>query len=165
LTRRPSAVDALEILQRVEWRRGDIQAYLEVTAALCQLHLRAQNTEAAWSDFEAYRNAGGDKLRAGVWLDIARMLETQQNFEPAATEYEQLAEVHPKEKQSVLALLGATRLHLKRLNRPEDALRNYRAAAASSAPHLDWDPNIQAGITEAERALAKGCCKTQSPTR
>lgn len=90
----------------MHWRRGDIRAYLEVTAQLCQLHLRAQDTEAAWSDFEAYRNAGGDKLPASVWLDIARMLETQQNFDRARTEYEQLAEVHPNEKQAILALLA-----------------------------------------------------------
>ena len=83
------------------------------------------------------------------------MLETQQNFERAASEYEQLAEFHPNEKQAILALLGAGRLCLKRLNRPEDALRHYRAAAASPLPHLDWESNIQAGIREAEQALGK----------
>ena len=106
LRQKPSSVDALEILQQVHWRHGDMRAYLEVTAQLCQLHLRAQDTEAAWSDFEAYRNAGGDKLPASVWLDIARMLETQQNFDRARTEYQQLAEVHPNEKQAILALLA-----------------------------------------------------------
>jgi len=164
LKQKPSSVDALEILQQVEWRRGDVRAYLEVMAQLCQLHLRAQDTGAAWSDFEAYRNAGGDKLPAGVWLDIARMLETQQNFDRAAAEYEQLAQVHTKEKQSIVALLGAGRLYLKRLNRPEDALRNYKAAAASQVPHLDWERNIQAGIKEAERALGKVPAGA-SPTR
>ena len=68
-------------------------------------------------------------------------------------EYEQLAEAYPKERQSLLALLSAGRLSLKELNRPSDALRFYKAAAASSVPHLDWESNIQAGIQDAEKAL------------
>jgi len=34
---------------------------------------------------------------------------------------------------------------LKRLNRPEDALKYSRAAAASAVPHLDLENTIQAG--------------------
>ena len=159
-----SSVDAFEIPQQVHWRRGDMRAYFDVTAQLCQLHLRAQDTEAAQSGFEAYRNAGGDKLPASVWLDIARMLETQQNFDRAATRVRTTREVLANEKQTILALLGAGRLCLKRLNRPEDALRHYRAAAASPLPHLDWESNIQAGIREAEQALGKTPA-TATPTR
>ena len=155
LKQKPSSADALQILQQVQWRRSDTPAYLEVTVQLCQLHLRAQDVEAAWSDFEAYRNAGGDQLPASVWLDMARLLETKQNFERAVTEYEQLAHAHVQEKQSILALLGAGRIYLRKLSRPEDALRNYKAADASPVPHLDWEANIQAGIKEAERALGK----------
>jgi hypothetical protein len=155
LKQKPSSADAWQILQQVQWRRSDMPAYLEATAQLCQLHLRAQDVEAAWSDFEAYRNAGGHPLPASVWLDIARMLETQQNFERAAAEYEQLAQAHLKEKQSILALLGAGRIYLRKLNRPEDALRNYKAADASPVPHLDWEASIQAGIVEAEKALRR----------
>ncbi len=68
-------------------------------------------------------------------------------------EYEHLAEAYPKERQSLLALLSAGRLSLKKLNRPSDALGFYKAAAASSVPHLDWESNIQAGIQDAEKAL------------
>jgi hypothetical protein len=50
--------------------------------------------------------------------------------------------------------LAAGRLCLKRLNRPADALKFYKAAAASQVPHLDWEANIQAGIRDAERASA-----------
>jgi len=32
-------------------------------------------------------------------------------------------------------------------------LRFYKAANASRVPHLDWDSNIKAGITDAERAI------------
>jgi hypothetical protein len=45
---------------------------------------------------------------------------------------------------------------LKKLNRPEDALKNYKAAADSQVPHLDWEANIQTGIGNAESALAVG---------
>jgi hypothetical protein len=79
------------------------------------------------------------------------MLETQQTFDRARTEYEQLAEVHANEKHAILALLGAGRLCLKKLNRPEDALRHYRAAAAWPLPHLDWESNIQAGSERPSR--------------
>ena len=98
-----------------------------------------------------------------LWLDIARMLETQQSSDCAATEYEQLAEVRANEKQAILALLGAGRLYLNSLNRAEDALRHCRAAA-SSLPHLDWESNIQVGIREAEQTLGKTAV-TATPAR
>jgi hypothetical protein len=45
----------------------------------------------AWHAFKEYTTAAGDKLRAATWLEICRVLETQQNFERAASEYERLA--------------------------------------------------------------------------
>ena len=69
------------------------------------------------------------------------------------TEYELLAKAHPNERQSLLALLSAGRLSLKKLNRPADALKFYQAAAASPVPHLDWESNIQAGIQDAQKQL------------
>jgi membrane associated rhomboid family serine protease len=149
----PSALDALQMLQQVQWRRNDIPGYLEATAKLCQSHLKQRDTEAAWQDFEAYSNAGGDKLPAPIWLEIGRMLETQQNIERAVTEYERLAEVHPDEKQSILALIAAGRLYLKRLNRPEEALNCYERANASKVPHLDWQPTIDSGLAAAKAAI------------
>jgi hypothetical protein len=50
--------------------------------------------------------------------------------------------------------MAAGRLSLKKLNRPSEALRFYQAAARSQVPHLDWDSNIQAGLQEAQKALA-----------
>jgi hypothetical protein len=50
--------------------------------------------------------------------------------------------------------MAAGRLSLKKLNRPSDALRFYQAAAKSRIPHLEWDSNIQAGLAEAQKALA-----------
>ena len=149
----PSASDALEMLQQVQWRRNDVPGYLDATAKLCQLHLKLQDTEAAWRDFEAYNNAG-DKLPAPIWLEIARMLETQQNTDRAITEYERLAAVHPDEKQSILALIAAGRLYLKNMNRPEEAVKCYEKANASKVPHLDWQPTIDSGLAAAKTALS-----------
>jgi len=152
---KPASRDALELLQTVHWRRNDIPSYLEATVQLCQWHLKAQDTESAWQDFEAYTSAGGEKLPPAIWLEIARLLEAQQHFERAATEYERLADAHPREKQSILALVAAGRLYLKKLNRPEQALYCYEQAEASEVPHLDWQPNIDAGLRDAKAALSR----------
>ena len=154
LKRKPATVDALNMLQQVHWRRNDMPAYLQATAQLCQWHLKAQDSEAAWRAYEEYTNAGGDKLPPATWLEIARMLETQQHFDRAATEYEHLAQTHSTEKQSILALVAAGRLYLKKLNRPEEALKCYESANASKVPHLDWQPNIDAGLRDAKTLLS-----------
>jgi len=86
-------------------------------------------------------------------LEVCRAAEGQQNFERAAIEYAHLAEAYPTERPSLLAFLSAGRLCLKKLNRPSDALRYYKAAAASPVPHLDWQSNIDAGIRDSEKAL------------
>jgi tetratricopeptide (TPR) repeat protein len=153
LKRKPATLDALQILQQVHWRRSNIPAYLQVTAQICQRHLKAQDSENAWHAFEEYTSAGGDQLPAVSWLEICRMLETQQNFDRAASEYERLAEAHAAEKQSILALVAAGRLLLKKLNRADEALRCYEKANASKVPHLDWQPNIDAGLRDAKAAL------------
>jgi tetratricopeptide (TPR) repeat protein len=152
LTANPTSMDALNLLQLVQWRRQDMPAYLQATILLCQFHLKAQDFEAAWKNFEEFNTGGGDKMPAATWLELLRHLESQQNFERAVTEYERLAAAYPSQKESLLALLSAGRLHLKKLNRPADALRNYKAAQASTVPHLDWETNIRMGIQAAEGA-------------
>jgi len=150
---KPEAMDAYSLLQQLHWRKNDLPSYYQATIKLCQLHLKAQEGEAAWQNYQEYTNAGGDRMSAATWLELCRIVEGQQNYERAVAEYEHLAEAYPKERQSLLALLSAGRLSLKKLNRPSDALRFYKAAAASSVPHLDWESNIQAGIQDAEKAL------------
>jgi hypothetical protein len=54
-----------------------------------------------------------------------------------------------------MAQIGAARISLKRLNRPQEALRLYEAASASAIPHLDLEQDIESGIQEAECALAR----------
>ena len=150
---KPEALDAYSLLRQLYWRKNDLPAFYEALAKLCQLHLKSQDADAAWEDYVEYRNAGGDRMPAATWLELCRIVEGKQDFERAVAEYEHLAKMHPAERQSLLALLSAGRLSLKKLNRPADALRFYKAAAASTVPHLDWDTNIQTGIQGAEKAM------------
>jgi membrane associated rhomboid family serine protease len=152
LAAKPEAIDAHSVLRQLYWRKNDIQAHLATTIKLCQLHLKAQDSEAALLDFQEYSNAGGDRMPAATWLELCRILEGLQHYDRAVTEYEHLAKAYPTEKPSLLALLSAGRLALKQLNRPSDALLYYKAAKASRVPHADWESNILAGIQAAEKA-------------
>jgi tetratricopeptide (TPR) repeat protein len=87
-------------------------------------------------------------MPATTWLELIRNLESQQNFEPAVTEYERLTAAYPAQKESLFALLSAGRLYLKKLNR------------------LDWEANIKMGIQAAEEAskpLATGALNRAPP--
>jgi hypothetical protein len=79
------------------------------------------------------------KCPAATWLELIRNLESRQNFERAVAEYERLAAAYAAQKESLLALLSAG-ICLRKLNRPADTLRNYKAPQASTIPHLDWEP-------------------------
>jgi membrane associated rhomboid family serine protease len=152
LATKPDSLEGCALLAQIYWRKNEVPKYLETTIKLCQLHLKAQDKEAALQDYQEYVNAGGNRMPAAAWLELCRIFEGQQNYDHAVTEYEQLAQAYPKERQSILALLSAGRLSLKQLKRPSDALRFYKAAQASPVPHLDWESNIQAGIQAAEKA-------------
>ena len=151
---KPDAADGYTLLQQLTWRKGDRAGHREATTKLCQIHLKQQDKEAAWRDYEELQNAGGENLPPATWIELCRYLEEQQNLERAVSEYEKLAAAYPRDKQSVLALIAAGRLSLKRLGRPEEALKFYQAAAASPVPHLDWDTNIQNGVAGAKAALS-----------
>ncbi len=160
LAAKPDAIDAQSVLRQLYWRQKNIPAYLEASVKVCQLHLKAQDGEAAWLDYQEYTNAGGDRMPPATWLELCRVVEGQQNYERAVSEYEHLAKAYPTERQSVLALLSAGRIALKQLNRPSDALVYYKAAKACKVPHLDWESNIQAGIEAAEKAAATSFAPT-----
>jgi membrane associated rhomboid family serine protease len=153
LATKPDAIDAQSILSQLYWRKNDIPAHLEATIKLCQLHLKAQDSEAALQDFQEYTNAGGDRMPAATWLELCRLMEGQQHYDRAVAEYERLAKAYPSEKQALLSLLSAGRLTLKQLHRPSDALLYYKAAKASKVPHMEWESNITAGIQAAEKAI------------
>jgi len=154
LARKPDSVDACSLLREVYWRKKDIPLYLAYTARLCSLHLASRQPQAAWQDYEEFLQQGGDKLPAQTWLDLCRVPEQEGSFERALQEYEKLAAAYPAERQSLTAYLGAAKIYLKRLNRPQDALRVYELVARSPIPHLDLEPNIQSGEGEARAALA-----------
>ena len=149
------SVEAWSLLRAGHWQRSDVPAYREATVTLCGLHLRAREHEAAWKDYEEFLQLGGDKMPPAIWLDLCRLPEEQQDFERAVSEYEKLAATYPSERQSLLAQLGAARICLKRLSRPQDALRFYEAAATSAVPHLDLEQDIESGIREARNVLGQ----------
>jgi membrane associated rhomboid family serine protease len=154
-TASPSAsIDAWTLLSQLYWRKNDIPKYHEAMIKLCQMHLKAQNVDAAWQDFGEYLNSGGERIPVSTWLELCRAAEGQQNFERAVEEYDKLARAYPNQRQSLLALMAAGRLSQTKLNRPAEALRFYRAAADSPVPHLDWEVNIQGGLAEAQKALS-----------
>ena len=150
---KPDALDAHSLLSQLHWRKNDLPAHFASAIKVCQLHLKTQDNDTAWQDYQEYVNAGGDRMPPATWLELCRIAEGQQNFDRAVSEYSKLAATYPTEKQSLLALLSAGRLSLKQLNQPSEALKFYKTAAASRVPHLEWDSNIQAGIKEAEKLL------------
>jgi membrane associated rhomboid family serine protease len=155
LTTKPDSVEAWNLLRAVHWRKSEIPAYREITIKLCELYLKAREYETAWRDYEEFLVVGGEKMPPAIWLDLCRLPEEQQDFERAVSEYKKLAASYPSERQSLLAQLSAARMCLKRLNRPQDALTFYEAAAVSAVPHLDLELDIQSGIREARIAITQ----------
>jgi membrane associated rhomboid family serine protease len=148
----PDSIDACNLLQQAYWRKNDIPAYHEAITKLCTLHLKQRYNEAAWQDYEEFLSSGGKQMPAATWLELCRAAEAQQSFERALDEYEKLAAAYPAERPAMMAQLGAGRICLARLNRPQDALHHFQAAAASPVPHLDLETDIEAGIRAAKAA-------------
>jgi membrane associated rhomboid family serine protease len=149
---KPASLDAYNLLQQVYWRKNDLPAYQDTMIKVCQLQLKAQEPDLAWSSYAEYTNSGGDSMPAATLLELCRIVENRQDFSVAVDEYAKLAAKYPNERPGLLAMIAAGRLSLKKLNQPEAALKFYKRAASSSVPHLDWDANIQNGIQEASKA-------------
>lgn len=151
----PNSADAWAQLRQIYHRQGNTRSFLDATVKTCSLHLRAHEIEAAFQDYAEFIDAGG-QMPAATWLELCKGAEELQEFERALSEYQELANSHPAERQALTAQLSAARLCLKKLNRPQDALALYQTAAKSPIPHLDWDQLIQSGIKEAKAALSTG---------
>ncbi len=162
LQEKPDSIEAHRMLQQIHWRKRDYVGHREALEKLIGLHVKAKDADETLQTYAEYTNAGGEKLPAGGWLEVCRMLEDQQRLDVAVEEYEKLATAYPAEKQGLLAQMAAGRLCLKRLNRPQDALRLYQAAAASPVPHFDWDANIQRGVEDAQKALGGAFAPAQT---
>jgi membrane associated rhomboid family serine protease len=154
LAQTPDSMDAYRMLQRIYWQKSDLPAHRDTLVKLLALEIKANDHQGALETCQNFKNAGGEKLPAPLWLEFCRQLETQPDVSHAAEEYAALANAYPAEKQGLLAQMAAGRLYLKRLNRPSDALRFYEAASTSSIPHADWQPTIDKGIAEAKKVAA-----------
>ena len=162
LLQHPNSIDACILLQQAHWRNGNLEAHRNTLAKMCELHLNVREFEAAWKDYEEFLEADGCGLPPAVWLDLCRGAEQIGKYDRAYSEFQSLAATYPTEKQSLQAELGAARIALKRLNRPEDALRHFEAASQSKIPHLDLDSAIAAGIRDAKAAMASATAATAS---
>jgi membrane associated rhomboid family serine protease len=150
---KPNSLDAWNLLRTIYQRQSDTKSYLDATVRTCALHLKAHEVEVAFKDYAEFVDSGG-KMPAATWLELCKGAEEMQEFDRAFAEYHELTQTYPTERQALTAQLSAARLCLKRLNRPQDALALYEAAASSPIPHLDWDQHIVAGIKEAKAALS-----------
>lgn len=153
LLEKPDSIDAYRMLQRIYWQKNDLPKHRDALTKLLGLEIKANDHEGALQTCQDFRNAGGEKLPAPLWLEFCRQLETQPDVSRAADEYLELAQGYPVEKQGLLAQMAAGRIYLKRLDRPADALRLYEAAQASTIPHADWQATIDRGIAEAKKVM------------
>jgi hypothetical protein len=86
------------MLQRIYWQKNDLPAYRDALAKLLGLEIKANDHEGALQTCQDFRNAGGEKLPAPLWLEFCRQLETQTDISRAADEYLELAQAYPSEK-------------------------------------------------------------------
>ncbi len=153
LVEKPESIDAYRMLQRIYWQKNDLPAHRDALAKLLALEIKANDHEGALQTCQEFRNSGGEKLPAPLWLEYCRQMEAQPDVSRAADEYVELAQAYPAEKQGLLAQMAAGRIYLKRMDRPAEALRWYEAAQASSIPHASWQATIDRGIEEAKKAM------------
>jgi membrane associated rhomboid family serine protease len=143
---KPDSIDGHMMLLKAQERKSDTTGQKETLANLCRLYLSERDPDTAWNYYEQFMTLGGEKLPRGVWLELCRYLERNQNWDRAVTEYERFAEKNSGERASVPALVAAARICLTKLNRLADAERFYHAAAASPVPHLDLEGEIEEGL-------------------
>jgi membrane associated rhomboid family serine protease len=153
LLEKPDSIDAYRMLQHIYRQNGDTPAQLAALDKLLELEIKAGDHDSALQTCQDIRAAGGEKLPAPIWLEYCRQLEAQTDVSRAADEYLELAKQYPDEKQGLLAQMAAGRLFLKRLNRPDNALRLYVLAQGSTVPHGDWQATIEKGMAEAKKEI------------
>ena len=140
------STDGHMMLLKAQERNSDTVGQKETLANLCRLSVSEGDLDTAWNYYEQFKTVGGDRLSRGVWLELCRHLERNQNWERAVIEYERFAEKNSTERASVPALVAAARICLGKLHRAPDAERFYQAAATSPVPHVDLEAEIQEGL-------------------
>ena len=153
LASEPDSLGAWSLLRTVYWRENEFPACREAARRVCELNLQAGMREAAWQDYEEFLNLGGDNIAPAAWLELCRVAEARKEYRRALNEYQKLAGGWPSEREGFIAQLGAARILLTQLDRPDEALKLYQTASASGVPHLDLEADIEAGIQEAQDAL------------
>lgn len=143
---KPDSIDGHMMLLKAQERKSDTTGQKETLANLCRLNVSEGDPDTAWNYYEQFTVLGGDRLPRGVWLELCRYLERNQNWDRAVTEYERFAEKNSAERASVPALVAAARICLEKLHPAADAERFYQAAATSPVPHLDLEAEIQEGL-------------------
>jgi membrane associated rhomboid family serine protease len=152
----PESLDAVELLLKVQEKKQDYEGQKETLATLCRIFVTLGEPQMALTYYDQYLNVGGEKLPRGVWLELCRYLERQQQWHRAASEFERFAEKNASERAAVPALVSAAQLYVKQLNRIDEAERLFRMADASPVPHLDQEKAIKEGLSEcAKRAGVK----------
>lgn len=154
LQEKPDLMDAHQLLTQIYWRQQNMEAFRESLARVIQFQIRAKDYDAALESLAEFRNTGGEKIAAAEWVQLCRALESKQDWERAAAEYEAFARAYPTDKLSVYALVSSARICLKQLGRPEEAAARYRAASDSKVPHMDWDDAIRRGLQDAASMAA-----------
>jgi membrane associated rhomboid family serine protease len=142
----PDSLEGWELLFRAQQKKQDVEGQKEALAALCRLHVTSGELELAWDECKELRLLGGGKMPRGVWLELCKYLEREQHWDTAVSEYEGLAQANPGERASVSALMAAARISLDHLRNTDRAEVLFKAAAASPAPHSDFDAAIQDGL-------------------
>ena len=150
----PDSLDGWEMMRRIYATQRDAPAYQKATAKTCLLRLKGCDVEAAFQDYAEFINSGGEKMPVNVLLALCKGAESLQKFELALAEYQQLTQKYPGTRQALTARLNAARICLKELDRPQDALDNYQAAAAFTIIDMDLESTIQNGIEEAKAAIS-----------
>ena len=166
IAQKPYSLEAHEVLVSLYFRKGNaIVKYLKALEALCEVQLKAADPEAAWENYETYLKAGGRRMPAATWFQLARFAENQGNWERALMEYEEFAQACPDDRSSVLAMISAGRIHLQQFGRREEAMRLYTAAQNWPVPHGDWDDVIRKGLEKAGGGAAPKAEATSSDRR
>jgi len=153
IAERPDSVEAYVMLKSLYQRQGDTVSYIRTLETLCRLHLKFSYPEAAWQCYEDYLAAGGRRMPAATWLELSRFVESQQDWERALREYQELVQTWPQEPASVVALMAAGRIQLLQFSRPEEAKRLFTEALKSPVPHAEWDETIRKGLEKATAAI------------
>ena len=144
----PESLDALELLLKVQERKQDYEGQKETLASLCRILVTSGEPHTALSYYDQFLNRGGERLPRGVWLEMCRYIERQQQWQRAASEFERFAEKNASERAAVPALVSAAQLYMTKLNRMDEAERLFRSADASPVPHLDQEKAIREGLGE-----------------